>query len=238
MLMLTLAGPGRAADMPIPTINDQGILANAPGGTVQMPPRLFTPEMTELLKDRDVYASDFLVRRGRTDRTAQWVKIPEAQWREMIEPYVPLANSGRAGTFGHCPFCGAIAASPPTMTMAQFLENPWVAYQPCCGAKVYAREADMPADYKARANHTEPIPTLDGGAQDYHFYCPPGTENAPIAYAGPRKEWFSSECEAYRPRLAMISDQVLPDLASAVFWNDDAKAARLLAMLFDRIAEV
>lgn len=238
VLAVVLAGRGQAAEPPIPTINDAGILANAPGGTLKMPPRLFTPEMTDLLRDKSVFADYFAVRMGRPDRAAQWLKVPEDLWREMIEPYVPLCNSGRAGTMGHCPFCGALAASPPTMTVAQFLDNPWVAYQPCCGAKVYAREADMPADYKARPNRTETIPALDGGTTDYHFYCPPGTENAPIAYAGPRKEWFSSECEAYRPRLAIISDQVIPDLTAAVFWRNDSQAAHLLAVLLDRIADV
>jgi len=117
------------------------------------------------------------------------------------------------------------------MSEDDFLNNPFQARTRCCGSVIYARTADMPADYKALPNHQEEIPHLDGRLVKYDFFKPADETLG-------RKHWFSSAGEVWKCRLKIIMTVILPDLRRAVYLGDNPQAARQLAALLSRIADV
>lgn len=240
LFALTLVAIAQAADAPvIPTVNDAAILRNLPGANYKFPSRLYTPEMIALLKSRKYYVP-FAVWAGNGSRADQlWRQIPEDRWAAMIPPYAPGSASGaaRGALPGLCPFCGKTYAAS-VMTPEELVKSPLVAHTGCCGHAIYEREEDMPADYAARPNHTEPIPHLDGTTYNYRFYCPPGTEAAPIGIGTGRAQWFSSAGEVWRARMRLLVTMVVPDLLAQVFHREDPAAARQLAVILDRLADV
>jgi hypothetical protein len=117
------------------------------------------------------------------------------------------------------------------MSAVEFREHPFQAKTLCCGAMVYGRAADMPADYKAKPNHTERIPHLDGTVGEYAYFIADGAKDK-------RGDWFCSAGELWRKRLTILFDKVVPNLASAALFSDDAAAATQLCAILDRLAEV
>ncbi|MBC8443231.1 hypothetical protein H8D79_00745, partial [PVC group bacterium] len=203
------------------------------GPAIRMPARIFTPEMVALIKTGKPYSELFrhTTSTGAAQGASKWYKrIPLSRWEELISPFAPVSVTG--GTWnrrGKCPFC-AKPFEGCSMTDEEFFSVPFRAKTRCCGHTVYARVEEMPADYPARPNHTEPIPHLDGTVHDYAFYVPPGCEED-------RTNWFCSAGEVWRTRQRIIVDILFP-YTSAVFCNDDGQAALQLAAILDRLADV
>lgn len=232
----------------VPAIDDGALLKLFEVGDLRLPPRLFTPEMVERLRQGKptILATGYVSLFRNADlgkRLAE--QIPEERWREMIPPYaaftVRCGSNQNISDSGACPFCGRTYGGT-VMTLEEFLQNPFRAKTGCCGQAVYEREADMPADYKARPNHTEKIPHLDGKSFDYRFYVPPGMENAGPEIGSNRRHWFCSASEVWWARERLFhtenQDSALIALATEVFQRENPKAARALAVIYDRLAEV
>ncbi|MDD5706487.1 MAG: hypothetical protein PHR35_11220, partial [Kiritimatiellae bacterium] len=169
----------------------------------------------------------------------------EGRWAELIPPYAGCSmqtGGNQLGISGTCPFCGKPYGGT-TMDLENVFTDPFRARTGCCGATVYEREADMPADYPARPNHTERIPHLDGTTMEYRFFVPPGKENAGPELGSERRHWFCSAAEVWWARQRYLqaseADQTaFGALAAAVVFSNDAKAARALAIIYDRLADV
>ena len=194
------AGEGSAD---LPNIEDAALLDLFPQYDVRLPPRLFTPELIERLRQNkatvlDMTSLHFFGDAALGKRCAE--QIPETRWHELIPPYAGFTMQCDSTSFipdrGKCPFCGKTYGGA-RMTLEDFFDHPFQARTVCCGATIYEHEADMPADYKARPNHVEKIPHLDGTVFEYHFYAPPGTENAGPELASDRKHWFCSASEVW-----------------------------------------
>lgn len=225
---------------------------------IKLPNRLYSPQLRQMIKDGKV-GSTFAVQGAKPETGAKWLAVSDERWKEMFAPYAPVsiyAVRGDAGS-GKCPFCGKIFKGC-WMTVDEVLTHPFQANTKCCDATVYEREADMPPDYKARPNHTEPIPHLDGTTFPYRFYCPPGTENAPffitpgmtdlqIVKDSPRRQWFCSAGEVWMARMRTMFSyggtsatvgKVFESLAARVFYLNDDKAVHALTVIYDRLSEI
>ena len=203
--------------------------ANTAASGIRMPRRIFTPEMLALHKKGKPYSDLFRLSRGWAQGARRYEKIPASRWKEIIPPYSPVSIAGSARRRpGKCPFCGKPFRGC-AMDDEAFLATPFQAKTRCCGRVVYEREADMPAGYPARPNHTEPIPHLDGTTCNYRFYVPPGFEKD-------RHNWFSSAGEVWRARQDRILFAVFRCGSGAHY--GDSKAALTLAAIFDRLADV
>lgn len=240
---------GAEARSAIPAVDDAALLKLFEPVEIRLPPRLFTSEMVARLRESqptilDGYVGFF----GSVELGKRFAEqIPGARWREMIPPYAAFTarcgNNQNIRDSAVCPFCGKLYGGP-LMTLEDFFQNPFRARTGCCGQFIYEREADMPADYKAKPNHTEKIPHLDGGVFEYRFYVPPGMENAGPELGAGRRNWFCSASEVWWARERYFQTEypegqsVLNALATAVFRDNHAKAARALAIIYDRLAEV
>ncbi|MBN1673628.1 MAG: hypothetical protein JXR37_21455 [Kiritimatiellae bacterium] len=247
-----LAPAGEAGASATPRwVATEKLYAEMSPSTARLPERLYTEALRQAIREKKVPAI-FGVN-GRPEDGLEWLKVPEELWREIIVGYAPVTMlSKREQHRSPCPFCGKPYAGCG-ISGKELLANPHQARTRCCGAIVYEREADMPADYKARPNHTEHIPHLDGTTHPYRFYCPPGTADAPVyvtpaqyhigplpANASKRRLWFCSAGEVWRARLFRVfgGGKLFRGLAARVFQQDDAKAARTLAVVLDRLADV
>jgi len=198
-----------------------------------MPDRIFTPEMIALIKKGKPYTEVFRHTTGKSGAQAApnlYEQIPVSQWKELISPFAPVSMTGAGrNRTGMCPFCGKPFPGC-SMRGEEFISSPFQAKTACCGTTVYARKEDMPPDYPAKPNHTEPIPHLDGTVYNYDFYVPPGKQDD-------RHNWFCSAGEVWRVRQKHFID-ILFLYSPAVFYNNDEKAALQLVAIFDRLADV
>ena len=199
---------------------------------VRIPDRIFTPDMVALIKTGKPYSDLFRHTTGGWSGAGWLERISVSRWRELISPFAPVSATG--GSFGSdrrgtCPFCGK-PFEGCSMSEEEFFSTPFQAQAECCGHTVFARDEDMPSDYPATPNHTQAIPHLDGTVHDYRFYVPAGSEEN-------RKNWFCSEGEVWRARLKRLVYGVFV-YSSAVFNDNDEKAALHLAAIFDRLADV
>lgn len=229
-----------------PKIDDAALLKLYPTEDVHLPPRLMTPEVVARIRaGQPTLATDYPTMFGSSGAGQKCAaEIPETRWKDLIPPYAgfTIAVGGNVGSVsGQCPFCGKRYGGT-AMTLEDFFAHPFQAKTKCCGATVYEHEADMPADYKARPNHVEKIPHLDGALFDYHFFVPSGEEKQGPEL-GSRGNWFCSASEVWWARASLFACGegcygIVPDLAAAVVQANDAKAARALAAIFDRLADV
>jgi len=227
--------PRAEAAPAVPPINDEAIMKEMPGGAYAMPERIFTAELTAGIREEKY--PQFV--RGNRDRAAKWLTIPEEQWGALIADFAPVSTKGtNLGVGGRCPFSGADYYRGAKMSDEEFLKTPFQARTVAGGLPIYGREQDMPVDWPQRPNRTVRIPHLDGTLREYRFFVPPGLEDAPPGYNSKRRHWFCPAGEVWRCRLQIITGKVVPDLTAAVFWKDDPKAARALAVILDRIAAV
>ncbi len=188
-----------------------------------MPERLFTPAVRQRIRQGEAGGRRFFSVIRDPAAGARWLAVPEARWREMIVAQAPLTLTRCGGT---CPFCGKRLSA----VRCDIVKSPLIGSTACCKATVYAREADMPADYPARPNHTEVVPHLDGTNVEYRFHVPRGAEDD-------RSRWFCPAGELWWSRLSALVYTVIPDLAARVLLLDDAKAVDALAAIFDSLAE-
>ncbi|MFV0415863.1 MAG: hypothetical protein ACK5NG_05800, partial [Chthoniobacterales bacterium] len=240
LIMLLIFG---GANAEISHVNDEALSGLFAPEEFSLPPRLFTPELIERARaGKPSLVSNLFGNANLGLRFAQ--EIPENRWREMLPPYTAFTMRTWAkqniSDSGKCPFCDALFGGL-VMGVNDFITNPFQAKTKCCGAMVYEREEDMPEDYKAKPNKTVEIPNLDGTMQEYRFYVPPGEENQ-----GPkllsRRNWFCSASEVWWARMeyftASTQNTAVTALAGAVFLKNDPAAARALAVIYDRLAEV
>ena len=228
--------PAAEADgFTVPTIDDTKILTVMPARGYRLPEKIFTPEYLKGIAEK-TYPN---ILRGRKDRTRKWLTVPEDRWQELISDFAPVGTrGGNMWAGGKCPFTGKDYYRGARMTDEAFLTTPFQARTVEGDHVIYAREQDMPADYRWRPNRTVEVPHLDGTVHAYRFYAPAGTENAPPKFNSARRHWLCPAGEVWRCRLQIIMQKVVPDLMAAVFHNKDAKSARALAVILDRIAEV
>lgn len=221
---------------PIPHIDDRALLKMVAEPEYQMPERIFSEELIAAIKAEKV---PHVLRGGKSDRAVKWLTIPEEDWQELIADFAPVNLGGNnLGVAGKCPFTGKkFFGKMAEMTDTEFLSTPFQA-RGKDGFLVYARSKDMPQGYRAEPNVTVEIPHLNGRVRTYHFFAPKGTEDAGEEYNSGRRHWFSSEGVVWKVRLRHIMNKVLPDLAARVFADDDPKAARTMAAILDRFADV
>ena len=206
-------------------IDDARLLASvcAPVDPV-MPERLFTPAIRERIRKGEAGTRTFFSVRRDPAAGERWLAVPEARWREAIVGHAPLTLT-RCG--GICPFCGKRLSA----VSCDLVQTPFVGRTGCCGATVYGREGDIPADYPARPNHTEVVPHLDGTDVEYRFHVPDGAGND-------RSRWFCPTGELWWSRLNTLIYRVLPELTARALLLGDDKAVDTLAVIFDCLAEV
>ncbi len=243
ILLCLVSGALGAAEGPaLPAIDNQKILENMTAAGFKLPERIFTPTLIEAYR-KNAAPGVLLLESGSSERGKRWLNIPEARWREMISPLAPITMCGGENfARGDCPFCRKPFFASQ-MTESEFLNTPFQIKTACCGATIFAREADMPPDYTARPNHTELVTHLDGTVVEYRFFVPPAFKNAPLKPFGDRRHWFCPAAEVWHARLYALcrwwdSLNVLGDLEARVFHENDAQAARNLAIVLDRLAEV
>jgi hypothetical protein len=169
-MLLLLPAWSSAQGLPV---NDASLQDQMPGGiSYTLPPRVFSPELIEKLRSEAVYRK-FLYR-SIPSQAAKWTSIPLESWGELISDFAPVSvegNTGNPRTTGNSPFTGRMFRGVQ-MSHEDFLQTPFQAREAGTDHVIYAREADMPADYPARPNHTEKIPHLDGTLHEYRFFVP------------------------------------------------------------------
>ncbi len=219
----------------MPAIDDAAILKLMPGGTTySMPERIFPPGPRA---GREESFGTLVT--GDARRAADWLAIPESAWQELITDFAPVSMHGtNTGVGGRDPFTGDDYFDGVEMSHEDFLKTPFQARAKDGGEIVYERESDMPADWKWRPNHTAEIPHLDGTTHAYRFLVPEAFAGAGTAYNSERRHWFCPAGEVYGARLRIIMSAVLPDLIAAVYHDTDPRAARQLAVILDRVADV
>ncbi len=235
-------------------IDDRKILACGSTKNTSLPKRLYTPEFLQKIKDGEISGDFACLKRPEIGETWLQAGISESLWREMLAPHAPVTIGAVIDVQrGLCPFCGK-SFEGCEMTLAELREHPFQARTRCCNAIVYEKEADMPQHYKARPNHTENIPHLDGTVYPYRFYCPPGTENAPVFIspgmsnnapfteaASKRRLWFCSAGEVWLARMRLMfgsRDNVLEGLAALAYRKNNEEAIHTLAVIYDRLSEI
>ncbi|MCF7853185.1 MAG: hypothetical protein K9N51_00185, partial [Candidatus Pacebacteria bacterium] len=241
LLLLPRSVPAAEAVLPgsIPSIDDHAILQQMPGTDYRMPPRLMTPEFVDKLKRKEIGGRWWFD--ARPASAARWTKIPDERWTELISDFAPVSMKGCNTRFGGAdPFNNTHYFRGVRMSVEDFFETPFQARTVDGDYIVYAREEDMPGDYRWRPNRTVDIPHLDGTVHPYRFSVPdkPEIKDAPPGYNSGRRNWLCPAGEVWRARLAIIMRHAIPELAAAVFWNDDADAEHTLAVILDRIADV
>ena len=217
-------------------ITDVAIIKNMPGASVKIPARLFTPELITLVKQGGEQRWLFnCSRKGNAENADQWSTIPAAAWMKIISDFAPVSIRGdhTGAESGKCPFChkrfrgcSGITGNP----FADLTKNPFRAKAICCETTVYGNPEAMPVNYIAKPNHKVNIAHLDGTTREYVFFVTNADKNS--------ANWFYSEGEVWNVRLAILMNHVLPDLARAVFLTGDAKAAKTIAIILDRLATV
>ncbi len=154
----------------------------------------------------------------------RWIIIPRQQWRDIISPYAPLTVT-RCG--GPCPFCG----KPLPGIRCDIVVDPNRGITLCCGATVYERESDMPGEYPVRPNRALKLPHPNGRIHTYRFHSPNDSRV-------PTNTWFCAEGELWWARMNKIVYEVVPDLAHAVYFDNDPIAAKTLAIVYARLTDV
>ena len=226
-----------AAEPVIPGIDDQALLRMMPGAAYSLPERIYTEHYRQGIEAEEVPA--LLPPYADRTRAAKWLTIPEARWPELIADFAPVSTKGTNIPYGgHCPFTGSNYFRGCTMSADEFLATPFQARTVEGDHIVYAREEDMPADYPWRPNVTVRIPHLDGSLREYRFWTPEGTEDAPPTFRSDRRHWLCPAGQVWHCRLGVIMREVIPDLTAVLFHEHDEKAARALAAILDRMAEV
>jgi hypothetical protein len=227
-----------AHSAPLP-VDNASLQKQMPGGIeYRLPDRVFPPDLVEKLRAEAVYRK-FLYR-SIPANAPKWTSIPLARWSELISDFAPVSiegNTGNPRTMGNSPFTGKMFRGL-AMTEEEFIQQPFQAREAGTDFIIYAREADMPADYPARPNHTEKIPHLDGTLHDYRFFVPEQYKDAGPEYMSDRKHWFCPAGEVWRARLKIIMASVIPDLTAAVLLQDNRDAVKTLAAVLDRLADV
>ncbi len=231
----------------LPQVDDAAILEMfKPSLPAELPPRLFTPAVVQALRERKPTLVGQVGGKDGRVGVRMATALSDEQWRALIPAYsgftmrternLQLQNSGR------CPFCGKLYQGLD-YPLDRLLDQPFQAPTKCCGAMVYEHEADMPADYPAKPNVTVSIADMNGTPRDYRFYAPPGTEAAGPEISLKRKDWFCSQAEVWWARAYYFQNEehhgptLLPNLTGAAF-NGNDQAARTLAVIYDRLAEV
>jgi hypothetical protein len=235
-----LAAGERAGAAPLP-IDDASLVRQMPGAGIEyrLPERVFPPDLVARLRGEDAVYRKFLYRSIPQD-APKWTGIPLERWRDLISEIAPVScegNTGNLSTMGLSPFTGKLF-SGAEMSDAEFLNTPFQCREAGTEFVIYEREADMPADYPARPNHTERIPHLDGSLHEYRFFVAEKFRDAGPEVGSDRKNWFCPAGEVWRCRLSIIMARVIPDLTAAVVLNDDTKAVSTLAAVLDRLADV
>ncbi|MDP6504079.1 MAG: hypothetical protein QF886_10705, partial [Planctomycetota bacterium] len=222
---------------PIPPINDQAILKSMSGADYTLPERIYTDAFLEGVKAEKF--GNLLPGYADRNRAKKWLTIPESKWAELISDFAPVSTKGTNISYGgRCPFTGKNFYSGTTMSDDEFLATPFQARTADGGHVIYGREEDMPDDYKWRPNHTIEVPHLDGTSRKYRFFVPKGTEDAPEKFRSDRRHWLCPAGEVWLARLRIIMRKVLADLGASVFLDNNDQAARSLAAILDRFADV
>ena len=193
----------------------------------EMPDRIFTPSITKRAKAYVEQGSRYPFfassQYGNRQRGLQWTALPLETWERVIADHAPVAL---ATCGGQCPFCDKRLEG-----VSVDLGTPGKGIARCCGATIYAEPEDMPADYVARPNHQLRVPHLDGNTHSYHFHVPAGAKDD-------KKQWFCAAGELWHARLQALTQAVVPDLTARLLVDEDPDAARTLAAIFDRLADV
>jgi hypothetical protein len=221
--------------------DDASLVKQMPGAGIEyrLPPRVFPPELIAKLRGPETVYRKFMYRSIPQD-APKWTGIPLERWQQMICAFAPVSvegNTGNLNTMGLSPFTGKMFGGCE-MSDEEFLNTPFQCRESGTDFVIYAREADMPADYPARPNHTEKIPHLDGTLYEYRFFVPEKFKDAGPEVGSDRKHWFCPAGEVWRCRLSIIMQRVIPDLTAAVVYSDDPAAVRTLAAVLDRLADV
>jgi hypothetical protein len=197
---------------------------------VVVPSRLFTDRMMEVARGYQAKGTKHpffaATQWGDVSRSDKWTELPLETWNQVISDSAPVTLEV---VKGQCPLCEK-KFSGLNVDLATPLEGK----TRCCGETVYAKVADMPKGYAIRPNHFETLTHLDGQSHTYSYFVPTGAE-------GDRKKWLCVEGELARARLLQLEYQVLPDLSARLLRDTDGQdvaAARTLAAIFTRLAEV
>ena len=234
---LCVGGPATAETYPVPQIDDAAILKVMPGAAYTLPKRIYTDAFVACVKAKT--HPSLLPPYARADRAATWLAIPDAGWIERISDFAAVSTKGTNIHYGgRCPFTGNRYYRGSAMTDEAFVATPFQARTVEGDHVIYAREADMPADYRWRPSVTIRVPHLDGSMHAYRFFSPKGTETAPPKFNSERKHWLCPAGEVWRCRLDIIMRKVFPDLCHVVFQDGNERAARILAAILDRFADV
>ena len=211
----------KAADLP----DDKAIMKSiyAPVKT-SMPQRIFTPEFKKMLKAGKLKDAKSFFSYKNPASGERWLTIPDKKWLEIIPERAPITMRYVGGK---CPFCGKRFGGVET----NICKNPFVGKTRCCQHAVYARPKDMPSRYTAKPNYSLKIPHLDGKTIKYSFYVPQNSKKN-------KKTWFSNAGETRWANLHTVIYTVIPELEARVLFWDDSQAARSLAVIFFRLAQV
>jgi len=207
----------------------------APGAPIPMPKEVFPPAYREqLLRDKNEEA---------IARADEYLKTPADVWRERIPLRVGVGwylLHGATDVWNFtCPACqrplrfGKVDVYAGTVIAA------------CCGAVCHEDPDRWPEDAPGRPNKVMKIPHLDGTTVDYHYYefaerFPRDQSWQPWSPAdgSKKREIFIPGGYILIKRLHELVNRVIPHLGWAYFHTGEAKYARLLAAMLDRLADV
>ncbi len=244
MLMLAMVSMRLHSAEGALSLDDESLVAQMPGAgaTYRLPSRVYPPELIAKLKGETARFGGYrqFMYRSVPQDAAKWISVPLERWAELISDFAPVSCAGNGGnptTIGLSPFTGKLFAGA-VMTDEEFLSSPFQAREAGTEAVIYAHEADMPADYAAKPNHTEEIPHLDGTVHAYRFFVAEEFREAGPEVGSARKNWFCPAGEVWRCRLNIIVNRVIPDLTAAIIYNNNREAVATLAAVLDRLAEV
>jgi len=217
-----------------------------PGAKIPMPGEVFSPAY----RQHQLQQKETFEKNGGFKRAEEYLQTPAAAWQERIPMRSCIGYLGAEEITAQdtkafnatCPAC----LRPLRFGKVDIYDGTVMGL--CCGTVFYENPARYPAGAPGKPNKVMKIPHLDGQVVEYNYYEFPDhfANYEHFHYWQPwspadgskRHEIFLPDGYIRGHRMTRINTMVIPDLGWAYFYTGDEKYAKLLAAMFDRLADV